>query len=440
MMGHRMRRFAPLLTAVLCGIWPTAAVAADALTLDDALREAHAANARLPVAALDVDIAREAVRETRAERWLKVALEGDLTIAPSSGYDTALTDGGVERIQVVGRQPLLDGGSRRAAIARAEARGHAASARYRIAERELALDVSGQFAECLEAREELDARREGLDRLRRYVTWLRSRQAAGQGIAADVLRANVRLASEEADLVETERRLESARLALNDLLGRDAASPLELAALPIPEDFALSSATTWQGAAEVAQAEAGTHAAAAELEIARAERKPQLSLSADFGLLGADTTHLIPPELRASDPEANFSDRLKRDVGYSFSLNLSLPLWDRGALRARVAQAALGHRQAQGEETVQRRRAQLMWQQARAARVSAYRQIEILRGAIPDARDSYLEAESRHRGGAASFLDVLEAHAASVDAAVRLAEAVLRYRVARTLELRWGTP
>ena len=74
------------------------------------------------------------------------------------------------------------------------------------------------------------------------------------------------------------------------------------------------------------------------------------------------------------------------------------------------------------------------------ARASAYRQIEVLSRAMPEARDSYLEAESRYRGGAASFLDVLEAHTAALDASVRLAEAVLRYRVAQALELRWGTP
>ena len=413
---------------------------ADPLTLDEALREGHAANARLPVAALDVDISREALREARAERWLKVALEADLTVAPPSGYDTALSDGGVERLQLVARQPLIDGGSRLGAVARAEARSRAAAARYRIAEQELDVDVRGQFAECLEAQEEIAARREGLDRLRHYSTWLRSRQAAGQGIAADVLRTSVRVASDEAELAEAERRLETARLTLNDLLGRDPASPLDIAAMPAPESLAPAAVTTWQGAADVVEAEAGTRVAAAELQVAQAERKPQLTASADFGLWGSGTTQLIPPDLRAADPEAGFTDRLKRDAGYSFSLNFSWPLWDHGAQRARQAQAALGLRHAQGEEAVQRRRARLMWQQAQAARASAYRQIELLSRAIPEARDSYLEAESRYRGGAATFLDVLEAHAAAVDAAVRLAEAVLRYRVAETLELRWGTP
>jgi outer membrane protein TolC len=439
-MYRPMRRLLWSLTFMVAGSPLVSPLAAGPLTLDEALREAHAANARLPVAALDVQISRDALREARAERWLKLALEADFTVAPPSGYDTALSDSGVERLELVGRQTLADGGARRAGVARAEARSHAAAARYRIAERELEVDVRSQFAECLEVQEEIAARREGLERLRRYDAWLRSRQAGGQGIAADVLRSRVRVASEEAELVEAERHLDTARSTLNDLMGRDPAAEIETAALPAPEPPALAADAAWPGAPEVLEAEAGTRAAAAELRIAQAENRPQLSASADFGFWGSGTTELIPPELRAADPDAGFWDRLRRDAGYSVGLSLAWPLWDHGARRARLAQAQLALRQAQGEETVQRRRARLMWQQARAARASAYRQTEVLSRSIPEARDSYLEAESRYRGGAASFLDVLEAHAAALDVSVRLAEAVLRYRVAQALELRWGTP
>ena len=58
---------------------------------------------------------------------------------------------------------------------------------------------------------------------------------------------------------------------------------------------------------------------------------------------------------------------------------------------------------------------------------------------MPVAKDSSLASESRYRGGASSALDVLEAHAASVDAAVRLGDAMMRYRIAQALEIRWGS-
>jgi hypothetical protein len=116
-----MARLACFLSVALCAVWSAGTLAGEALTLDEALREAHAANARLPVAVLDVAISREARREAHAERWLKTTLEADFTVVPPSDYDTALSDSGVDRLQIVGRQPLIDGGARRAGIARAEA-------------------------------------------------------------------------------------------------------------------------------------------------------------------------------------------------------------------------------------------------------------------------------------------------------------------------------
>jgi hypothetical protein len=97
---------------LLCSL-PGAGQTETALTLEDALREAHAANARLPLPAMDIARAREKQNESRAERWLRVAVEGDFIYAPPSGYDPVLTNLGEFRLQAVGRQPIYDGGSRR---------------------------------------------------------------------------------------------------------------------------------------------------------------------------------------------------------------------------------------------------------------------------------------------------------------------------------------
>jgi outer membrane protein TolC len=412
--------------------------AADSLTLEEALAQAQAANARLPLAAREVDVSRQKEREARAERWLKVSLEGDVIYAPS--YDAAVTNLGEERFQVIGRQPLYDGGARRAAVLRAQAATSAASARQRMAVKDVDFEVRGRFSECAQVESEITARREGIERLRRYRTWLRSRQASGQGVAADLLKTDVRLATEEADLVGAERRGEAARLELNDLMGRDPRTALELAPLPEPSVPPAAEPESWRKAPELVEAEAHRRSAEFDLHIARAERKPVLFANADGGLWGSDTSRLIPPDLKAVKPDAGFGDRLRRDAGYSLSVTFIWPLWDLGGRRARLAQAELALSQAGGEEEVRRRQARLHWEQARAAVVGTYREIQILTRALPDARDSYLEAESRYRGGAASSLEVLEAHTASVDAAVRLSDAMLRYRMAEALALRWGTP
>jgi len=409
---------------------PVSAASPAPLSLDDVLREAHAANARLPVRAYELTIARERASEAQAERWLKVALEGDFVYAPASGYDPALTNLGEARLQAVARQPIYEGGALRAGAARAQADVEAAGARYRIAEKDLELEVRSRFAELAAAQAEIRVRRESRERLDAYRSLLRGRQASGQGVAADVRKTEVRIALEDAAVADAAQREEAARLDLNGLMGRDPAAPLEIQAPEAPEAPPDESPAAWESAPEIAAAGAQARSAEAEAEIAHAERRPHLSLGADLGFWASDTTHL----------DSDFWDRLWRDRGYSFGLVLSVPLWDTGAIKARVAQADLAVRQSRAQLEADRRDARLAYAQASAAARNFYRQIEILSRAVPDAHDSYLEMESRYRGGAATSLEVLDASDAAVEASVRLIEVMARYRVARAVAARWSTP
>jgi outer membrane protein TolC len=59
---------------------------------------------------------------------------------------------------------------------------------------------------------------------------------------------------------------------------------------------------------------------------------------------------------------------------------------------------------------------------------------------IDDSERLRADPESRYRGGAATSLEVLDAYASAVDAAVRLSEAISRYRIAQSVVLRWSQP
>jgi outer membrane protein TolC len=430
--------------ALSVGFWlllsPLPAPGQEPLTLEQALREAHAANASLPLPAYDLAIAREKRSEARAERWLKVAVEGDFIYAPPSGYDSVVTNLGEFKLQAVGRQPIYDGGARRAAVAKADAEVDAAAGRYRLEEKDLVLEVTSRYTELLAARDEAATRREGIGRLESYRSLLRSRQASGQAVAADRLKTEVRLASEQANVLESEKRADDARLELNDLMGRDPRGTLEIAPLPLPDASGAAEPADWGEVPEVSSARADARAADAALAIARAERRPHLDLSADVGFWGSDTSRLVPLDLKIANPDANFGDRIRRDAGYSVSLFFSWPIFDFGAIRARIAQADIALRQARQKVEVARRSAHLKWEQARATIESLRREIDLLAKAAPAARDASLEAESRYRGGASTSLEVLDAYASAIDAVVRLSDATSRYRIARALLDRWGTP
>lgn len=409
-----------------------------ALTLDHAIAVARVANAGLPVAALEVQIGEEARREAEAVRRVQLALTGDFVFAPPNGYDPVLTNGGEERFQLSAGKLLYDGGASAAAIRQADARRGVAAARYRQAVRDVDFEVRVRFAELLAAGREITAQRAGLDRLREYESLLESRQRAGQAVAADILRTRVEITSAEAAVIDAETRQDGARIALNHLMGRDPDTFLTPAPLPPPAPPAGSSPAPWQSVPEIDAAKQAADAASAALEIARAEKKPHLTLLADAGLWGSDTTQFVPTDYAATHPGATFGDRLRRDLGYSVTLNFYLPLTGFGAIRARIAQAALAVEQAQKNQHATETQAAYEWNLARKVMGRAFRQYQMFSGAEPVARDAFLEAESRYRGGAGSSLEVLDAFSKSVQTAVRAAAAELAYREAEALALRWG--
>jgi len=423
-----------VLLAALAIVASTAAgaAAAERVTLPQAIAEAMAANAHLPLPAIEISTAAEREKQARAEQWLKVALEGDFIYAPP-GYSAAITNLGEARLQGVVRQPIYAGGALRAGVTKAGAGIDVARAKYRVAQKDLELEVRSRFSELQAAEAEAESRRAGLDQLGTYRTALAERQAAGQGVASDLGKTDVRVALEQDALVEVESRADEARMTLNDLMGRDPAAPLEIEPLPDPPAAPAASAGAGDGSAapDVVAAEAAAHVAAADFTIANAELRPRLLFSADAGFLADDTTHPFTTQ---------FWDRYWRAGGYSLAIVFAMPVWDTGALRARRAEASLGLQAAQLAAAAERRDARLSWEKARAARDRLRARIEILSRAVPEARDAYLQTESRYRGGLASTLDVLEAHRAELDAAVLRAETVARYRVAEATLQRWGTP
>src|SRR5439155_14615082 len=266
---------------VACTSLPLPLGAQGVLTLQEALREARMANAMLPVARFDTVIARARIVEARGVLWTRLSAESDLHAGTPNRYT-----GNDARLQVVADEDLYDGGGLRAGIQVAEAQARGTRARYRLAEKDLDFAVELRYSELLKTEEELTFRRAGIARLRTYLASVQARQAAGQGVADDVLKTQVRLSAATADLEDAARRLDLARFELNDLLGRAPDGPVELAPLPPPGPPPVdSTGEPWATAPEVRSAEADVDAALSNVTVTRAGRRPHLSFSADAGAL-----------------------------------------------------------------------------------------------------------------------------------------------------------
>ncbi len=394
------------------------------LTLDDALRAARAANAHLPIAALNVSIALQQLREAQARRKPRLILDGDA----HDGAPRAYTSGDA-RLQAIGADTLFDGGRMRANQTNAEHIARAAAAGYRVTQKDVDLGVRLRFADGLDAQRTIEIRRSSLDRLRAYLLLIEARQAAGQGVTSDVLRTRARVASQEADIADAERAFDEAQVDLNDLMGRPPREPLALEPLPAPTPIRVSMGAPWLTVPDVAQADALAAAARASVAIARADRLPQLSVTGDIGWL---------PTLGNSSAGTGLNSG--SGGGAELTLWFTWPLWDAGVFKARLAQAQLAVRQAADSAVVVRRQAQLEWSRAVEQLDDLYRIVQLRTRTVPIARDSYLQAESMYRGGVGTALDVLDAYTAWVEAQIAEADATRDYEQAEARFIRWGTP
>ncbi|HEY7876735.1 MAG TPA: TolC family protein [Gemmatimonadaceae bacterium] len=394
------------------------------MTLADALQDAQAANARLPLAALGVTFAQTQVRETQASRWPTLSLQGSASAGAPLAYTTSQG-----QLQVVGDEILSSGGFRRATLRAARFGVQAAGAGYRIAQKDVDLDVRLLFAEFQKAQEEIEFRVQGIDRLRSYLAQVQARRAAGQPVGSDVLTIQVRLGTEEATLTDAQRALDDARLDLNDLMGRNPRAPLAIVPLPAPSPPASEADSAWSVVPELRQAAASRAAAEALIAAARSERRPQLALSANLGVLPV-----------FADSDAGTGLNSGSGFGGAVVLSLSWPFWDAGVFGARLERAQLQAQQARDSERLARRQARLAWQHAAAQRSHIYDEVQTWGRNVPLARDAYVQTTSMYYGGVATALEVLDAFAAWINASESYTDAVLRFREADANALRWGTP
>jgi outer membrane protein, heavy metal efflux system len=181
----------------------------------------------------------------------------------------------------------------------------------------LVAEVVDAFSETAELDARLAIARRSLERLGRVSESVRSRYRVGQGALPDALLAGV----EETKLRDRIRALEGDRAAaaarLNTLQGIGAAEPVPPLALP-PLDRTVPGRpvvlASIERSPDVVQAEAEVRRAERDLESARLERRPDVTLMASYG------------------------ERRRRDDMIGATIGVNLPFFQRRRIAARVAE------------------------------------------------------------------------------------------------------
>ena len=374
---------------MLAAILPCDAVAAQAVTLDEAIARALKLAPSLDAAAAQSDLNNARVEEARAPLFPSVSGNGEYF--QPSGYDKTISNGGLTQTQLALTYTAFDGGRRNALHRAARYAAQAAALGIRDAQAQVVFDTSVAYFELLRRDEDQAELATVLGRLAKYIYIVEALQQSGHAIANDVLTLQVTRDTAELALSAGRQAQAEASTVLGSMIGDFGDTSLvasEIVGLPPPAigDFTQNPAYL----AAVRQVEAAKLA----VDAAQAERFPNLNLALTTGWQGVN-------------PSKTFGHHF----GASYDGALTVPIFQGGLVRSHIDEALAAERAA----LAQQRQIELEVKRDLAGVNVRYRgaldQLAILRRSQQSARDAFaLEWTRFLGGGSATILEVTNAY------------------------------
>lgn len=304
------------------------------------------------------------------------------------------------------------------AVSRADAASAIAAAELEIARRGLAATVVGLFYNASIAKGKVAIAQRALDEAADFLKQTQQREAEREVAHADVVKAQLSLQQRQREFADADLLAERSRLDLGVLLFADPRSPYTVA-LPVASalpDRAATEAAASASNPELASALASVRSAALGVTAARAAYLPDLSLNYSYGI---DAAHFA----------ANGPDHA-RNLGYSASATIDIPVWDWLSTAHRVKQAQILRDSAKvALSATQRRLIANLEEFYNEARV-AHDQLDSLQLSSDTARESLKLTRLRYTAGEASVLEVVDAQNSLTSAELALQDGTVRYQLA----------
>lgn len=356
------------------------------LSLSGAVERALAQFPSVEAARAREEEAAAAVGEAQAGRGPRGRVTGSVTqyqepmlVTPIHAFTPALIpdfDETLGQATLTVSYTLFDSGATAARVRAAEAQRDAAGAGVGSAEQVLARRVAAAFLTAIGQRQVVEAHDQRLEALRAELSRVQLRFEVGRAAQVEVLRAEAAVASAEAERVRLAAALDNSERELARLIAApveetrsDRLASVELVAPQTPVREALVEEGI---AASPAVAQARTQVLAAEAQIA-VERA------------------IVRPDLRAVGNYNEWTSSQGDFTGeWNAGLQVTVPLFDGGVTRSRIAKAEAAHRTAQEQvrlaelqvrEDVDRAAAALEEAEARAASLAkaVERSVEVVR-------------------------------------------------------------
>jgi outer membrane protein len=242
--------------------------------------------------------------------------------------------------------------------------------------------------------------------------------SGGEVASVDVTRARLQTTQRRDEMEQAQAGEAGAADALRTLIGYDFTAPVATSDLLVQspqqgEIDAFEPAKIGQRP-EFTQFEAQRQAATQEINIARADRRPQLSFSVTAGFDSASLTGI----------------QLREHTGVLAGFDLTVPIFDWGASKSRERQALFRIQSLDNQQKQSTRQFSQQFFTARAQALSAAARIQIARSGVTDAEQNLTTSIARYRAGEAPILEVTDAQSTLAAERAALSQALYDYQVA----------
>ncbi len=318
---------------------------------------------------------------------------------------------------LIGAEGSFDFGLR-AAVRRSRELLAAAHAGTEVARRELLRSVRESYFDLALAVAKRRAAEESLRAAEDFEKVTALQHEYGEVAEVDAVRARLQTAQRRDDAEQARAQETIAGAALRVLIGYQPSETLAVTGLtsePSIADIERLTPISIMQRPQLVQTSAQERAAREDVAVARAERLPSLTYSADEGF--------DSPLLR--------SDEIRQHSGYLIAANVRIPIFDWGAARAKQRQAEIRAESATRQLTLTQREVEQQDLRAREEAASAVRRAANARAAVADAQRNAEISIARYRAGEAPILEVTDALTTLAQQRLNLQQALFDFEVAR---------
>ena len=410
-------------------------LAADGLTLRDAVRIAVEQHPDVRMAQAGADALKGRIREVRAQALPEVSLVSnairwrDPSLLNASGIDkfpvelrNALVPTAVNLFDysLTVKQPIYTAGKVGTALKLAAVEAEAASAEIDRAQQDLALSVTRAFYSLLWVGRYQNVVVETQQQRKLHADMAQVRYRNGVATEVDVLRSNVSVANGQPDLVRAANAIHQARALLNYYLARPASSPTDaqgdLEEKPWDEwDLDKLAAEAYRRRPELVRLRFAERSARVQIDLARAESRMRVDFAAGYGVMAR-----LPENLMNGD-----------FTRWNAALNFTFPVFDGYKRSGRVWQATAQERAARAGREKAEQEIRLALQQGLDELKAARETIAAARATAGQAEKVLAMTQNNYKFGAATTLDIADAQTALLVARTNLLRGQYDYAIAR---------